>query len=154
MSYKIHIQNSSTLKNIPQKNQFKLWISTALTSRTDNAEITVRIVDETESATLNENYRHKKGATNIISFPYKSNHHSHTALMGDMVICAPIVVNEAKQQNKSITGHWAHLTIHGTLHLLGYDHVIDEQAIRMETLEIKLLKSLGFSNPYQEQDDE
>lgn len=167
MSYQIHIQNMSRIKKIPTKNQIKSWITSALNTQINHAEITVRIVDENESAQLNQQFRQKQGPTNILSFPYASFDASNKqslinntdvntefsaikkhALMGDLVICAPIVLSEAATQHKSVESHWAHLMIHGSLHLLGYDHMSEEQADIMENLEITILHSLGFNNPY------
>ncbi len=160
MSYKIHLQNVSRIKKIPTKNQFKTWIISALNSRINQAEITVRIVDEEESAQLNQQYRQKQGATNILSFPYKQlainkkpttliEHQENTCLIGDLVICAPVVMQEATMQHKEVESHWAHLIVHGALHLLGHDHIKEDQATIMENLEIHILHSLGINNPYQ-----
>lgn len=168
MSYKIVIQNISRIKKIPTNNLIKTWINAALNKYINHAEITVRIVDEDESGHLNQQYRHKQGPTNILSFPYNPHDSAHkqlatkneniintesssnknNTLVGDLVICAPIVLSEATSQHKSIESHWAHLIIHGSLHLLGYDHINDQQAHIMENLEISILHSLGFNNPY------
>jgi probable rRNA maturation factor len=110
----------------------------------------VRIVDEQESAELNEQYRHKKGATNILSFPVEIPEGIDLNLLGDLVICAPVLEQEAQQQNKVLAHHWAHIIIHGVLHLLGYDHLDDEQAEDMENKEIALLQKLNIPNPYQQ----
>lgn len=154
MSYKIHIQNASITKDIPPKTHFKSWITATLKSHCDNAEMTIRIVDEHEIAQLNQQYRNKKGPTNILSFPYKSADSTQNLLKGDLVICGPVVLQEANVQNKNIESHWAHLVIHGTLHLLGYDHISDDDANTMEMIEIGILKLFGFANPYQEQINE
>ncbi len=150
MSYKINIQNVSKTKDIPQKNYFKDWVTATLQTHCDKAEITIRIVDENEMTLLNQQYRNKKGPTNILSFPYKSSANSHKLLTGDLVICVSVILQEAKLQQKTVLAHWAHLIIHGTLHLLGYDHMTEEDAYNMENLEISILKSFGFSNPYLE----
>jgi probable rRNA maturation factor len=150
VSYKIHIQNVSVAQDIPHQSLFKSWIAATLKSHYDHAEMTIRIVDEDEIAQLNQQYRNKKGPTNILSFPYKSAVNTQNLLKGDLVICGTIVLQEAKSQNKSAEAHWAHLIIHGTLHLLGYDHVTDKEANNMEHLEIGILKSFGFADPYQE----
>ncbi len=111
-------------------------------------ELTIRIVDETESRQLNETWRKCQGATNVLSFPFQCPPGIKVPLLGDIIICAPLVVREAKQQHKSLDAHWAHLVIHGTLHLLGYDHLEEVQAQRMEHLEIQALHHLGYPNPY------
>lgn len=116
--------------------------------------MTIRIVDEDEIAQLNQQYRNKKGPTNILSFPYKSAASKHNLLQGDLVIRGPVVLQEANIQNKTAESHWAHLVIHGTLHLLGYDHISEDDANTMENIEIGILKLFGFANPYQEQINE
>jgi probable rRNA maturation factor len=108
----------------------------------------IRIVDEDESAQLNETYRHKSGATNVLSFPFDVPEGIELNLLGDLVICAPVLSREADTQNKTIMAHWAHIIIHGTLHLLGYDHIDDVDAQEMEEKEIALLQTLSISNPY------
>lgn len=150
MSYRINIQNVSKTKDIPHKNDFKDWITATLQPHYENADITIRIVDENEMTLLNQQYRNKKGPTNILSFPYKSSANSHKLLTGDLVICGSVVLQEAQLQHKTVEAHWAHLIIHGTLHLLGYDHMTDEEAHNMENIEIRILKSFGFVNPYLE----
>lgn len=155
MNCKIHLQNASSQKNIPTQKQFKTWVSMALDNQCENLfspAITIRIVDENESASLNQQYRKKSGPTNILSFPYQQHPGIKSSLLGDLVICAPIVIKEAAKQNKNITAHWSHLVIHGTLHLLGYDHIQENEAQKMESLEILLLKQLGYPNPYMEND--
>lgn len=138
---KINLQIASKQKNIPSPTLFKRWVQAALPPKKQNAELTIRIVDEPEIITLNEKYRHKKGPTNVLAFPIEAP--ITTPLLGDIIICAPITIQEAQAQNKSIDAHFAHLTIHGVLHLLGYEH--DKV---METQEIKILAKLGFPNPY------
>jgi probable rRNA maturation factor len=113
------------------------------------AQLTVRIVDEDEGTALNRDYRGREGATNVLSFPFAEPFMLQPPLLGDVVICAPILVEEARQQNKSLQAHWAHLVVHGVLHLLGYDHEDERQADVMETLEMKILVQLGFADPYQ-----
>jgi probable rRNA maturation factor len=148
----IEIQNVSTCTAIPKRQQIRQWISSALATSsidTPNAAITIRIVDKPESAELNKLYRKKTGPTNVLSFPFdSSNIIDDNNLLGDLVICAPLLIEEAQTQNKTIEAHWAHLIIHGTLHLLGYDHQNDEEATVMETKEITILAQLGYTNPY------
>jgi probable rRNA maturation factor len=111
-------------------------------------ELSIRITDNEESASLNQTYRAKSGPTNVLSFPAEIPAETGSGLLGDLVICAPLVKLEATQQNKSEEAHWAHLVIHGVLHLLGHDHQEPAEAEQMEALEIDLLGHLGFRNPY------
>jgi probable rRNA maturation factor len=134
----------------PEEAQFQLWADTVLADLNRDTEIVVRIVDEQESAELNECYRHKRGATNILSFPVEIPEGIDLNLLGDLVVCAPVVEREAAQQGKPLEHHWAHLIIHGILHLLGYDHLDDEQAEQMESREITLLQKLNINNPYEQ----
>ena len=138
---KLSVQIASKLANIPSKAQFKKWAKAAL--RVDT-EVTIRIVDEDEGRALNSQFRGKDYATNVMTFPLTEEPH----LMGDIVLCAPIVAAEAKAQNKTLEAHFAHLTVHGVLHLHGYDHQIDEQAGLMESIEVQILTKLGYANPY------
>jgi probable rRNA maturation factor len=155
-SVDVDIQISDTLAEqahtFPSEHDLNLWISEAL--KTQNArslthqEISIRITDEQESAELNFQYRHKNSSTNILSFPADIPDYINSPLLGDLLICAPVLEREAKEQNKTLTSHWAHIIVHGTLHLLGYDHIHEQEAATMETLEIEILKNLGISNPY------
>ena len=138
---KLSVQIASELANIPTKAQFKKWAKAAL--RVDT-EVTIRVVDEDEGRALNSQFRGKDYATNVLTFPLAEEPH----LMGDIVLCAPIVAAEAKAQNKSLEAHFAHLTVHGILHLHGYDHQIEEQADLMESIEVTTLQKLGYANPY------
>lgn len=113
-----------------------------------SAQLTVRIVGEAEAATLNQDYRQRRGVTNVLSFPFGEPFHCQPPLLGDIVICASRVAVEARQQNKPVLAHWAHLVVHGVLHLLGYDHLDSQQAQLMEDLEIIILEQLGFPDPY------
>lgn len=135
------LQVASEQSNIPTKAQFRKWAKAAL--RVDT-EVTIRIVDKAEGRALNLAYRSKDYATNVLTFPLTEEPH----LMGDIIICAPVVTAEAKIQQKSIEAHYAHLTVHGVLHLHGYDHEIDEQAALMESIEVTTLINLGYPNPY------
>ena len=114
-------------------------------------QLTVRLVDREESAKLNYEYRHKDGPTNVLSFPYDQQIILEPVLLGDIVICAPLVPVEAQQQNKSAAAHWAHLVVHGFLHLLGYDHESAADADIMETVEVQVLQRLGLPDPYADQ---
>ncbi|MGH8322025.1 MAG: rRNA maturation RNase YbeY [Gammaproteobacteria bacterium] len=145
---KITVQKVTRVKTLPTRAQFTRWINAALAVRRDSAEMTIRIVDEAESATLNRTYRHKDHPTNVLAFPASMPPGIQTSLLGDLVICAPVVLREATQQNKAIESHWAHLTVHGTLHLLGYDHEAEAQVREMESLETAILAGLGYPDPY------
>jgi probable rRNA maturation factor len=144
----IEIQRISTIADVPDDTQIEQWANVALNGLTDGIEMVIRIVDEDESAQLNETYRHKSGATNVLSFPFDVPAGIELNLLGDLVICAPVLSREADTQNKTIMAHWAHIIIHGTLHLLGYDHIDDVDAQEMEEKEIALLQTLSISNPY------
>nr|WP_241674656.1 rRNA maturation RNase YbeY [Candidatus Methylobacter oryzae] len=137
----------------PERQQIQLWVDTALEDYERDAEIVVRIVDEQESAELNEQYRHKSGPTNILSFPADLPEGIELDLLGDLVICAPVVEKEAREQGKILSHHWAHIIVHGVLHLLGYDHIDDDEAELMENKEIAILHKLHINNPYIEVND-
>lgn len=152
MPINITIQNNTQTKDLPSGKNLKNWIQTALPNDIDQVEITLRLIDIDEMTQLNTSYRSKPGPTNVLAFPYDTDETASklkNTLQGDIAICAPIVAQEASEQNKSLMAHWAHLTIHATLHLCGYDHTTPEDANIMETLEIKLLEKLEFPNPYQ-----
>jgi probable rRNA maturation factor len=138
---KIATQYASTLANLPTPSQLRKWAKAAL--RVDT-EVTIRIVDAQEALDLNSTYRGKDYATNVLTFPLTEEPH----LMGDIVVCAPVVEAEAKAQNKSLEAHFAHLIMHGILHLHGYDHETEAQAELMEAIEIQILAKLGYANPY------
>lgn len=145
----LDLQIATTAAALPSEAQFRLWVKTALQGRRDEAELTIRIVDDEEGAELNETYRGKQGPTNVLSFPFEAPPGVELPLLGDIVICAPKVAREAAEQGKPLEAHWAHLTLHGCLHLLGYDHIEQEEAEAMEALETELLAALGYANPYQ-----
>jgi probable rRNA maturation factor len=149
MNIELCLQNVSSVPEVPDESSFKQWLQPVL-NRLSGAVLTIRLVDEDESAALNLQYRHKSGPTNVLSFPADLPEEVDLPLLGDLVICAPLVQAEASEQGKSVTAHWAHLVIHGTLHLLGYDHLEESEAVEMETLEAQFLKQLGFANPYRE----
>ncbi|MBX9587448.1 MAG: rRNA maturation RNase YbeY [Gammaproteobacteria bacterium] len=141
IDFSLHIATNHT--KIPSEDDFTRWISAVLLPDHADAEIAIRVVDEEESAELNQLYRDKKGPTNVLSFTLDSD-----PLVGDIAICAPVVKKEAESTNIDETAHWAHLTVHACYHLLGYDHLTESDAAIMEKLEINSLKSLGFENPY------
>lgn len=137
----LSVQIASSATGIPDQKQLRKWVKATL--RVDT-EVTIRIVDEAEGQELNNTYRGKDYATNVLTFPLTEEPH----LIGDIIICAPVVIKEAKEQNKSLEAHFAHLTVHGTLHLHGYDHLNDDQAGLMESIEVTTLQQLGYPNPY------
>lgn len=138
---------------LPQDKDLLKWVRQTLTyEQHSDAEMTIRFVDEKESAELNEKYRHKTGATNVLSFPFEAPGEIELELLGDLIICSDIVKKQAKEQGKEELAHWAHMVVHGTLHLLGYDHLTDAEADIMEGKEIKILSELGYSDPYREID--
>ena len=147
MAVTVDLQNDGELEFIPPRRQFLQWISAALQQPYDDLEQTIRIVDETESRELNNRYRGKSSATNVLAFAGENEVLDYDCL-GDLVICAPIVTAEASAQGKAVEAHWAHLVVHGMLHLQGFDHVNDTDTQQMEALEIKILRGLGVSNPY------
>lgn len=150
MNY-LDIQIVTTANAYPSEEQFQRWVNTVLSDAEQDSEVVIRLVDDTESADLNQQYRHKSGPTNILSFPFEAPAGIEMDLLGDLVICAPLIAREAQQQHKALEHHWAHITIHGILHLLGYDHIDDGEAEEMEALEIKFLNMLNIANPYQEE---
>lgn len=150
MTIELELQIASTTSAIPSKNQFEQWVTTTLVNYPHDTELTIRIVDEAESAQLNNAYRHKQGPTNVLSFPFSAPEGIDLPLLGDIVICAPLIKKEAKEQAKSELAHWAHIVIHGTLHLLGYDHIEKQAAEEMESIEIEILQKLEFPNPYKD----
>lgn len=132
---------------LPDKKKLQLWAEAALVDQRDG-QLSIRIVDEAESQILNRDYRGKDKPTNVLSFAMELPEELDLPMLGDLVICAPVVAQEAEQQDKSLQAHWAHMVIHGVLHLQGYDHIADDEAEAMEALEIRLLQQLGFANPY------
>ncbi len=149
MNEMIEIQNASNMSSLPADNVMSEWVRNALDEQHQEAEITLRIVDEEEGLALNKAWRKKESATNVLSFPVGERLKHAPNLLGDIVICAPIVKREASEQGKPLDAHWAHLVIHGVLHLQGYDHESNEQASIMELREIKILKNIGYQNPYE-----
>lgn len=149
-SIDVDVQYASNERNLPNKDLLTRWVDAALQAeKISNVELTIRIVDEAEASQLNERWRQRKGPTNVLSFPFESPPGVDIPLLGDIIICAPLVARETAEQNKSLFAHWAHLVIHGTLHLLGYNHIDEAQAQTMESLEIHALHKLGHPNPYQ-----
>ncbi len=145
----LDIQDASGSATVPSAADFEHWISAALVGELDDAEVSLRIVDTAEITALNHQYRDKNYATNVLSFPADLPEELGLALLGDIVICADVVEREAVEQQKTSSAHWAHMVVHGTLHLLGYDHIEDDEAECMEGREIDILQQLNFPNPYQ-----
>ena len=147
----LDLQVATQNSQLPSQAEFELWVRTALGNTMDEAELTIRIVDSSESQMLNNTYRGKDKPTNVLSFPFEAPPEIELPLLGDLVICAAVVENEALEQNKPLQAHWAHMVVHGCLHLLGYDHIDDIEAEEMESLETQLIEGLGFTDPYKEQ---
>jgi probable rRNA maturation factor len=151
MNYQIDIESNSGSQRIPPVTALEGWITTALQSQNlEEAEVSLYIVDEKESQELNAQYRGKDKPTNVLSFPADIPEEVGIPLLGDLVVCAPVVEREAEEQGKSLEAHWAHMLVHGSLHLLGFDHIHDDEAEVMESLETKIVTGLGFPAPYQE----
>ncbi|MBN1684096.1 MAG: rRNA maturation RNase YbeY [Gammaproteobacteria bacterium] len=138
MKHHINLQIATKQKNIPTKTDFKNWTKAAILKNIISSKIGVRIVDEPEMLMLNETYRKKKGPTNVLSFDYRDLNETNI-IFGDIVICAPIVEKEAKEQNKDVRKHFAHMAVHGCLHLQGFDHQTEKQTKIMEQLESQIL---------------
>ncbi len=151
MATRIDLQNPAGFNDLPSENHFRQWVEAALREDGDDVEQTVRVVDVGESRAMNERYRGKRGPTNVLSFPSEDELLGYRCL-GDLVICGPLVVDEARAQDLPVEAHWAHLVVHGMLHLQGYDHQSDGEAAVMEALEVEILGTLGYANPYNERD--
>lgn len=134
--------------DLPTAEQIEQWATAAVQPQSDEVEMTVRIVDEAESHALNLNYRGKDRPTNVLSFPFECPDEVELPLLGDLVICRQVVEREAQEQDKPVMAHWAHMVVHGSLHLLGYDHIEDDEAEEMESLETQIMTELGFADPY------
>ncbi len=145
-SLKLAVQYATDNTEIPTRPQFRRWVKAALIQ---DAEIVLRLVDETEGRELNHQFRHKNYATNVLTFVYNDTQ----PLTGDIVLCAPVISQEARQQHKNFLAHYAHLPVHGILHLQGYDHIEDAEAAVMEQMETQILIRLGYEDPYREHDD-
>ncbi len=152
MQAELEVQRATTLVSVPGDDQFQLWIDATLAGKSNPFTLTIRIVDEAEAQRFNRDYRDKDYATNVLSFPLELPEGLPEEItqsqLGDLLICAPVVEREASEQHRPETDHWAHLTIHGILHLLGYDHEQADEADVMESLETEILAGLGISDPY------
>ena len=163
----LDIQNPYEYPSIPERSELQRWVEASIQGKSSDSQlsIVIRFVNEEEGKTLNRAYRHKKYATNVLSFPFEEpeftseiselndaiSQYLQQQHLGDIVLCEQVVQAEALKQNKTLKQHWAHLIVHGVLHLQGYDHLNDEEANLMESLEIKILQSLGFDNPYEKE---
>lgn len=138
---------------LPSAQQLHQWALNALKNagfKEHNAEVTIRIVDEPEIVQLNSDYRHKNKPTNVLSFPFEQPIGMTLPLLGDIIVCKQVMQDEAVEQNKALFDHWAHLIVHGTLHLLGFDHIDEADAQEMEALEVQILNNLGIDDPYRD----
>lgn len=133
---------------LPDEPAFTRWLAAVLPLFREESELTIRLVDEAESQQLNMTYRGKDKPTNVLSFPFEAPPEIELPLLGDLVICRQVVEREAQEQQKPLQAHWAHMVVHGCLHLLGYDHILDEEAEEMESLETEIMQNLGFADPY------
>jgi len=149
----VDFQNVYDGESVPDESLFQKWAESAWLGQ-DPAEVTIRIVGALESQGLNHEYRGKDKPTNVLSFPFEAPAGITIPLAGDLVICAPVVEREAIEQHKASEAHWAHMVVHGMLHLQGYDHIEDQDAEVMEALEIRLMHRLGYSNPYEAEETE
>jgi len=144
----VDVQIVSTREGLPAVMDIEQWSKATLRALHTSAQLCVRIVDEDEAAQLNESYRGRCGPTNVLSFSFAATQCTEPPLLGDIIICAPVVAREAENQHKSSSAHYAHMVVHGTLHLLGHDHATQSQAEAMEALEREIIASLGFADPY------
>ncbi|MEJ2044191.1 MAG: rRNA maturation RNase YbeY [Reinekea sp.] len=152
MKLDLDYQLASTQTSLPSKEMMELWLQATLLNQCEDVQMSIRIVDKDEGQQLNSQYRGKDKPTNVLSFPFEKPagipSDEFDSLLGDLVICAPVVSQEAAEQEKTEMNHWAHMVVHGTLHLLGYDHIKDDDADIMEQLERNILATLDIPNPY------
>ena len=149
MSVALFLRSEAGRRGVPQRRSFARWIDAIPDLRRRRAEVNLLLVGTAAGRRFNREFRHKDYATNVLSFPYEPLPGERSALLGDLVICVPVVAREAAEQGKPARAHFAHLTIHGVLHLLGYDHEKPADARRMEALEVGILAGLGIANPYE-----
>ena len=135
-------------QGLPSFDDIHLWLNSAVSLFQKEAEVTVRIVDEPESNQLNLDYRGKDKPTNVLSFPFEAPPGIEISLLGDLIICRQVVEQEAIEQDKPLFAHWAHMVVHGSLHLLGYDHIDDDDADEMESIETEIMQKMGYEDPY------
>jgi probable rRNA maturation factor len=145
----VSVQNHAGRKGVPVARTFEQWVRAALAGRRiGRIEVGIALFGEAEARRLNREYRRKDYATNVLSFPYAHVRGERSAMLGDLAICPAVVVREAREQGKAVRDHFAHLTVHGTLHLIGYDHERERDAAHMEAIERKVLAALGIADPY------
>ncbi len=135
-------------KGLPASTSFRRWVAATVEGRILRADLALRLVDEREGLALNQHYRGKPHATNVLSFPAELPKGVKLPILGDVVLCAPVIAREAREQRKPLTAHYAHLTVHGVLHLLGFDHDDERDAEAMEATEREILAGLGLPDPY------
>ncbi|MGR5556805.1 rRNA maturation RNase YbeY [Vibrio fortis] len=135
-------------QGLPTEQDIQHWLDKTIPQFQENAELTIRIVDTEESHQLNHEYRGKDKPTNVLSFPFEAPPGIELDLLGDLIICRQVVEKEAEEQNKPLLAHWAHMVVHGSLHLLGYDHIEDDEAEEMESLETEIMQAMGYEDPY------
>jgi len=148
VSVSVYLRNEAGRRGVPLKRSFSSWIDALPPLRKRRVDVNILVVDTKEGRRYNRQFRSKDYATNVLSFPYQPLPVERTTLLGDLVICAPVVAREAAEQGKRVRDHYAHLTIHGVLHLLGHDHQVEAEAERMEALERRVLAGLGIADPY------
>ena len=148
MSVSIYLRNDAGKRGVPLKRSFLTWVNAIPQLRRRRADVNILVVDASQGRRYNRQFRRKDHPTNVLSFAYEPLPGEKTTLLGDLVICAPIVAREAAEQGKRVRDHYAHLTVHGVLHLIGYDHQIEPEAQRMEALERRILAGLGITDPY------
>jgi probable rRNA maturation factor len=154
----VTLQLAVNMAGVPDAEAFRHWVNYALICAghplPENSCVAIKIIDEVESATLNSNYRDVAKPTNVLAFPADNDHYPLGDMaeveLGDLAICAAVVLAEAREQSKSIEAHFAHMTVHGSLHLLGYDHMTEQEASEMELLEKQVMDKLGFPDPYRD----
>jgi len=145
----VSVQNYAGRKGVPVARSFEQWVRAALAGRrTGRVEVGIALFGETEARRLNRDYRRKDYATNVLSFPYAAERGERSTTLGDLAICPAVVAREAREQGKPVRDHFAHLTVHGVLHLVGYDHERQREAAHMEAIERKVLATLGIADPY------
>ncbi|MFT6917700.1 MAG: putative rRNA maturation factor [Cognaticolwellia sp.] len=145
----VDLQLACADKAVPELSDFQCWTEAVLAPYKKSFELTIRLVNSDESRQLNHQYRGKDKATNVLSFPFEVPDGIELDLLGDLIICVDVVEQEAAEQHKSINAHWAHMVVHGCLHLLGFDHIDDDEAEEMEALETKIITGLGIAAPYE-----
>lgn len=154
MQIDLEVQRAIAVAGVPEDSQFRLWVEAALEGTDKDARLTIRVVDEHEAWQFNRDYRQRDYATNVLSFPAELPESLPAEIrepqIGDLLICAPVVTREAEEQKRPAIDHWAHLTIHGILHLIGYDHEDGDDAVAMESLEKEILAGLGIPDPYRD----